>query len=106
MTQSNFSLSPDLMLAILSMDSYNREYGAGLAVNTTRVGNADFQNCRQSHASEAEYMHWQETGFYAASCLLDGKTVIACRGTDNPSLFKDGRLGGSDLLTGWTTGAG
>jgi hypothetical protein len=34
------TISKDLFLAILSMDAYNRGYGAGLNLSGTSIGNA------------------------------------------------------------------
>ena len=34
------SVSNDLMYALLSMDSYNRGYGAGLIITGSQIGNA------------------------------------------------------------------
>lgn len=95
--------SKDLFLAILSMDSYNRGYGegiAGLGGVGSFVGSA--QIAQQSGVAENDLQ--RAAGFYALSYDigadgpegLAGKTVISFRGTDS-SL---------DKSTGWIVGAG
>lgn len=93
--------SKDLLLAILAMDSYNREYGAGLVVSGTQVGEATFQaHDYQKRVSETTFKDWQSSGFYAAAYTWGSDTVISYRGTD--TFFGSG----SDIYNGWlaTTG--
>ena len=77
--------SKDLMLAILAMDSYNREYGAGLVVSGTQIGSATFQpHDFQNRVSEDTYAAWKSSGFYAAAyTVADGSIVISYRGSDD-----------------------
>ena len=97
------TISKDLFLAILSMDAYNRGYGAGLAdgVNVDPEGNdldglgvfgSEVGNARiLTHDASAEA---QAAGFYAIAYeiadgagidgLDTGDTVISYRGTDHP----------------------
>ena len=81
-------ISKELMLAILSMDSYNRGYGAGiegLGGPGSQIGTATMLNKTIPAGSE-------EAGFYAAAYTLNsvvgdmaaGTTAISYRGTDNP----------------------
>ena len=99
------SMSPNLFLAILSMDSYNRGYGAGVAglsdAENTGLGNAIIKQ-HQSNQSAVD------AGFYAISydvsaiANLNANTVISYRGTDNLDLTNPA----NDILTGWMAAAG
>ncbi|GJL61950.1 MAG: hypothetical protein NPIRA04_06040 [Nitrospirales bacterium] len=82
------AISRDLFLAILSMDSYNRGYKAGindggpndpdgLGRLGSQIGNATV--IQQDISPEA-----QAAGFYAVAYEWDGETIISYRGTDNP----------------------
>jgi hypothetical protein len=88
--------SRDLLLAILAMDSYNREYDEGIVIEGDKIGSATFKNHKQSDVSEIIYTDWKSFGFYAAAYELPGETVMSFRGTDRPI----------DVLTGWPVGAG
>ncbi|MBP7952444.1 MAG: hypothetical protein KAZ17_03060 [Sphingorhabdus sp.] len=118
-------MSRDLFLAILSMDSYNRGYGEGVAGLDTpdfnpdgtpktiiRIGNATIIRDANDEAGIAE-----AAGFYAIAYdvsgvrdadgnpLFDTGTVIAYRGSDYQDT--DGAiLRSNDLWQGWTVGAG
>ena len=91
------SISKELFLAILSMDAYNRGYGAGIADGGkddidglgrigSHIGSATVKNDNNSTAAQA-------SGFYAVAYTmgggpdvppeLQGKTIISYRGTDN-----------------------
>lgn len=86
----------DFLLAILAMDSYDREYDEGIVVEGDKIGSATFKNHKHSDISEIIYTDWQSAGFYAAAYELPGETVMSFRGTDSPI----------DVLTGWPVGAG
>ena len=92
------TMTRDLFLAIMSMDSYNRGYGVGIkGLNESgRLGNATIREF-----GENEQDGWQKAGFYALAydmtgmanggAFADGETVIAFRGTNfvlNPSFFQ------------------
>ena len=102
------TISSDLFLAILSMDAYNRGYGAGigdgrnvdangvdidgLGVAGAQIGTAQVKDVDLPDGSQA-------AGFYAAAYtvgagvdgLAAGTTVISYRGTDgNPRLRHSG----------------
>jgi Lipase (class 3) len=97
-------VSNELMLALLSMDSYNRGYGegiSGLGGVGSQLGNANFSSQSATGSSSAEVA----VGFYASAYNWNGKTVISYRGTDNPSVFTNAN-GVSDVLNGWITAAG
>ncbi|MCB2077621.1 MAG: hypothetical protein KDE55_07975 [Novosphingobium sp.] len=81
-------MNRDLFLAILAMDSYNREYGAGIGVTGTSIGNADIISRTSLGIDQATYSGWQAAGFYAIAYDVSGVTgfgatekVISYRGT-------------------------
>lgn len=104
------AISKDLFLAILSMDVYNRGYGAGInfgtnsdAPNVTRIGNATIID--RNGGSEAA-----SAGFYAlaydtsgVSGFSAGEKTIAYRGTDS---LIPGLVIGSDIWNGYGVGTG
>jgi hypothetical protein len=102
------TMSPELFMAILSMDSYNRGYDegiVGLGGVGSLVGVAEIIS--QSNVSIGS--EDRTVGFYASAYTLTadvdtlsaGTIVISYRGTDNYS-----QLNGNDVLNGWITGAG
>jgi len=82
------SISKDLLLAILSMDSYHQGYGRGIAHGQTQIGAANITTQSNVLADSAEVA----AGFYAAAYtigagvdgLASGTTVISYRATDLP----------------------
>jgi RTX calcium-binding nonapeptide repeat (4 copies) len=105
------TINRDLFLAILSLDSYNRGYGAGIkflsSAHGTMLGNATIQKDANDEAGISV-----AAGFYALSYsvsgvdgIADNSTVISYRGTDNNLGTYFGE-GGSDLLNGYSLGAG
>ncbi len=116
------TISKDLFLAILALDSYNRGYGAGIADTTgqdpdglgdasgTKIGNASISARSSSDPTGTEVSE----GFYAlaytltgavgegSDTLAAGTTVISYRGTDHANPFTLG----SDFWNGWLFGAG
>ena len=97
-------MNRDLFLAILSMDSYNRGYGAGINIplGATHIGRAEIL---PDSEQRPEITGGEAASFYAiaydmtgASGFADGERVIAYRGTD--------AILGGDLLYGWTLGGG
>lgn len=106
------TISKDLFLAILSMDAYNRGYGAGmsdgrgnldqdgididgLGAEGSKIGKATV--VAQDISDDA-----QENNFYALAYELNGETIISYRGTDDFSIFSSN----SDIWTGWRFGTG
>ena len=104
------TVSKELYLAILSMDSYSRGSGAGIA-----DGGKDDPDCLGEAGSEIGHAivkkvdlptGSQAAGFYAVAYTMgegpdvpsesQGKTILSCRGTDAPV----------DDLKGWLIGAG
>lgn len=92
----------DLLIAILSMDSYNREYGAGLVVAGKQIGTATFKDHTTSTISEATFTDWQSTGFYAAAYTTPDGTVISYRGTDVLNPLNSA----NDIINGWVSATG
>ena len=74
----------DLLLAILSLDAYDRGYGAGiegLGGIGSKVGSA--QIITDAETVEATKDEAQSAGFYALAYDTPYGTVILYRGTDN-----------------------
>ena len=97
--------SQELMLAILSMDSYNRGYGQGiegLGGIGSQVGNATFSSQSAIGSSSSEVA----AGFYAASYTLNGQKIIAYRGTDQVFSPPWSLGNGSDFWNGYGPGVG
>jgi hypothetical protein len=93
------SISNDLFMAILAMDSYNRGYDPGISISGTSIGNATLRLQSDVQANSAE----RAAGFFAQSYTWNGQTVISYRGTDDITGIGPGA---SDLWLGWMTGAG
>jgi hypothetical protein len=94
--------STNLLMAILSMDSYCRDYNRQLNVTGTTIGNATLDVTTDINDLPPNA---QAVGFYASAYTLsDGTTVISYRGTDD--ILGGGQGGGNDLLNGWALGAG
>ena len=114
------TISKDLFLALLSMDVYNREYGAGLEVPGSSIGYADILTRTSLNISKEDYDAWQAAGFYAVAYkttkdigdpnvpknfIPAGTTIISYRGTDANLVSPFGNEG-SDLLNGYGLGTG
>lgn len=101
------TISKDLFLAILSMDSYNQGYGRGIVHGKTQIGSATLLDREGLGIDNTDYQAWQDAGFYAVAYdvgagvedLASGTTVISYRGTDQFSDDED--YGGSDVTNGW-----
>ncbi len=99
--------SPELMHAILALDSYNRDYNPGIDLEGTSVGTANILS-RELLINGTEYGEWQAAGFYASAYLWNGETIISYRGTDNifTPTWIDDLAGGTDFWNGYGTVAG
>jgi hypothetical protein len=87
-------ISPELLLAILAMDSYNRGYDPGLALTGIQIGSA---NLLTDSSQKLGLEITSAAGFYAAAyTLADGTVVISYRGTD----------AAPDYTKGWVIAAG
>jgi hypothetical protein len=111
-----------LLLAILSLDAYNRGYGAGLADGgsndpdglgeTGRIGPATLINPIAVGRTQTVLNDWQSAGFYAIAYKLDtkvgdldaGSTIISYRGTNNTSFNRWQTK--NDIFTGWVSATG
>ena len=98
------SISPELLYAILAMDSYNRGYGEGvegLGGIGSSIGDAEFVVQSNIIATSDEVA----AGFYASAYEVDGAVVISYRGTDKnialDTFWSDAP--GSDLWNGYGT---
>jgi hypothetical protein len=108
------AISKTLMLAILSMDSYQRGYGAGIILPSQAANGVGNATVFTDSTRELDLAPTSSAGFYAAAYTinnsgiagLDGKTIISYRGTDNSSLWSSVTNGGSDIINGWLVGAG
>ena len=106
------TISPELFLAILSMDAYNRGYDAGIGdgqnvvdgVDSDGLGRVGSQIGNATDVQDAQDIEGiaEVAGFYAVAYQWNGETVISYCGTDNANL----RASGSDFWNGWTLGAG
>jgi hypothetical protein len=102
------AISPELLLAILAMDSYNRGYDEGiqgLGGPGTLIGTATFTE----QSAIAPDTPGVNAGFYAAAyTLADGTVVISYRGTDKNIAFDSwwSDEAGSDLWNGYGTSVG
>lgn len=77
-------MNRDVILARLSLDSYNRGYGARISnmVEGGAVGGAAVRAF-----SIGEQDGWQDASFYAAAYQWNDEKVISCRGTDSLNPF-------------------
>jgi hypothetical protein len=88
----------DVLLAILSLDAYNRGYGVGMVgVDGSQIGTATV-----GISSSVLPVDTEAASFYAqAYTLADGRTVISYRGTRFP-----GHPDYGDVLNGWALSLG
>lgn len=103
------AITQDLFMAILSMDSYNRGYAAGIGSEadglgsasdrTVKIGNATISGNLADYGLAAEA---QAAGFYAVAYDWQGQTVISYRGTDNYDVTDPT----NDVTNGWVLGGG
>ncbi|WP_375588333.1 hypothetical protein ABWH89_13540 [Hoeflea alexandrii] len=105
------TISPELFMAILSMDSYNRGYDAGISGLSENggIGNATITTTL-SDVSETFEADAQAAGFYAVAYQWNGETVISYRGTDNlidwTNLNPWSDTPGGDIWNSYLTGLG
>ncbi len=88
------TISNDLMYAILAMDAYNRDYGAGiksLGGKGAKIGKFTLGDDSDILRDENDNRLDEAVDFYAAAYSYNGQTVISYRGTDGISAdFSDG----------------
>ena len=108
------TISSNLTKAILSFDSYNRSYDAGITLNGDAVGNASITkisiNGIVSNLDSALITDQgtnqrldDDIGFYGIAYSYNGETIIAYRGTDDRDEPDAAQL---DEDNGWGVGAG
>lgn len=74
------AVSNTLMMALLSLDSYNRGYAPAMQIsNSTQLGNATIGGSSSTTQGSAEV----NDSFFAQSYTWNGKIIISYRGTDN-----------------------
>lgn len=81
------TISPELFMTILSMDSYNRGYNSGIGGANglgSTTGNLITDATIQYASDSSEGSSERAAGFYAVAYDWDGETIISYRGTDNP----------------------
>src|SRR5688572_25371309 len=83
------TVSRELFLSILALDSYNRGYGANVNVPGTMLGRAAVLPHQSYNITDETYQSWQSIGFFASmydmtgvSGFSSGETVISYRGTN------------------------
>lgn len=95
------TMSREVFLSILAMDSYQRGYEVGIkGLTRTTIGAATIKNIDLPAGAEA-------VGFFASAYDWTGTTVISYRGTDfdaaTRKLSEPDSQYARDLLHGWTT---
>ena len=83
------TINPELMNAILSMDSYDQGYDNGITFsnrNGNSIGNFTRGNDSSILDSATTIDVAKAAGFYAVSYSWSGQTIVAYRGTVNSSL--------------------
>lgn len=98
---SILSLHPELLQALLSLDSYNRGYNPQIALPGGANGNEPIATATFVAQSAIE-----TDGFYAICYSVGGQDIISYRGTDNAGVESLTGSGGSDIYNGWVIGAG
>lgn len=95
------TISSDLYLAVFAMDAYNQGYSPGINGVGHQIGTAILDtDSSQVLGDGIDKAH----GFYAVSYSWNGQRIISYRGTDDISGYAI--PSGSDLLRGWSIGAG
>ncbi len=103
-------MNDKLFNAILSMDSYNRGYNAGIKFGNgpgnesddsigTQIGEASIIRTRGE-------LDAQNSNFYAIAYERNGETIISYRGTDDPLGTVTENFFGGDIWDGWTVFTG
>ena len=111
------AISKELFLAILSLDSYSRGYGAAIddgAGNDDGLGEAG-HGIGSASIKDVDIPNGSiDAGFYAVAYTVgsgvegidSGTTVISYRGTDNFGEYYNADRGANDILNGWLGGSG
>ncbi|MEQ1710634.1 MAG: hypothetical protein ABL908_04445 [Hyphomicrobium sp.] len=96
------TISRDLFLSILALDSYNRGYNSGIHTLVEAPGSQIGAATLKKASGESG----KDVGFYATAYAWNGETIISYRGTDNFGPFESDRSGASDIWTGWSLALG
>ena len=98
-----------IILSIASMDAYNRGLAPSVQLAAPNIGPLKFTKS----SADLGIGNLATDGFAAVAYTvagtgtsLDGKTIIAYRGTENPTLATAPVKGASDVWCGWAIGAG
>lgn len=83
MTNPPPSTSEALLHAILSMDSYNRSYNAGVEINAQYIGDVTYINDSVLLGDDAFGREDESISFYAAYYEWEDQKIISYRGTDD-----------------------
>ncbi|HET9395538.1 MAG TPA: hypothetical protein VFO36_05740, partial [Nitrospiraceae bacterium] len=75
-------MNRDLFLSILALDSYNRDYNAGLVLTGQTLGTATILRDSDDLGMEDGVSRDEAAEFYAIAYNWNGETVISYRGTD------------------------
>ena len=91
------TISNELLLAILSMDAYNRNYSPSITdQGLPNVGMSGSQIGTATLLEIPRPSNYQSASFFAqAYTLANGQTVISYRGTDQPLRDRDDRYASS-----------
>ncbi|MEM7210441.1 MAG: calcium-binding protein [Pseudomonadota bacterium] len=106
------ALSRELYLAILAMDSYNREYDAHVLLTEEQIGEVEIIKRDGLDAERVDYAQWQTSGFYAVEYDTSGTSIgdpitISFRGTNpDPGPEFTSSAIWLDMVNGWTVGIG
>ena len=106
-------LSRELYLAILAMDSYNREYDQNINLSGNQIGEATILDRDGLDSLLVDFDDWQDSGFYAVAydtsgvAAISDPMVVSFRGT-NPNPDEDFLSSPIwlDMINGWTAGGG
>jgi Ca2+-binding RTX toxin-like protein len=86
-----------LFQAIMAMDTYNRGYNSGIMQGIVGLGGEGSQLGLATVIKQDGLQNAQAISFFAQAYTLNGKTIIAYRGTDQS---------GPDIANGYGTGLG
>ena len=96
------AIDSEVFRSILAMDSYNRNYDAGIIISGNQIGTATLGI---DSTQALGLQQTQAASFFAQAYTWNGETVISFRGTDQaePS-WENWTLG--DAWNGWGVGLG
>ena len=99
-------MTRDLLLALLSLDSYNRGYDRNVETPGDSLGNVTIER-DSSILVDAEGQRLDApAGFYAIAYNWNGETIISYRGTDELQLLPLDEFDLTDPAYGWGLASG